>query len=120
MVIVTTTSLALSACTTLVFVEPKLTAEIRNLVMKVIVLIFFISEGSILGVEVELPSKSYSTKLVAEENEKEPKTIAKIEDGLFLKPHIFTLTIPEIDGGTYISVTLRWSQKLLYCVGQFT
>ncbi|KAF3674513.1 hypothetical protein FXO38_05203 [Capsicum annuum] len=103
MVIVTTTSLALSACTTLVFVEPKLTAEIRNLVMK----------GSILGVEVELPSKSYSTKLVAEENEKEPKTIAKIEDGLFLKPHIFTLTIPEIDGGTYISVTLRWSQKLL-------
>ncbi|KAM3376844.1 hypothetical protein P3S68_009257 [Capsicum galapagoense] len=63
--------------------------------MKVIVLIFFISEGSILGVEVELPSKSYSTKLVAEENEKEPKTIAKIEDGLFLKPHMFTLTIPE-------------------------
>ncbi|KAF3618744.1 hypothetical protein FXO37_34040 [Capsicum annuum] len=52
-------SLALSAYTTLVFVEPKLTAEIRNLVMK-------------------------------------------------------------IDGGTYISVTLRWSQKLLYCIGQFT
>ncbi|PHU10840.1 hypothetical protein BC332_22700 [Capsicum chinense] len=80
-----TQSLALSACTTLVFVEPKLTAETRNLVMK----------GSILGVEVELLSKSYSTKLVTEENEKEPKTIAKIEDGLFLKPHIFTLTIPE-------------------------
>ncbi|XP_047263794.1 uncharacterized protein LOC107871294 isoform X2 [Capsicum annuum] len=87
---VTTTSLALSAYTTLVFVEPKLTAEIRNLVMKVIMLIFFISEvGSILGVEVELPSKSYSTK----ENKKEPKTIAKIEDRRFLKPHIFTLTI---------------------------
>ncbi|PHU08224.1 hypothetical protein BC332_24713 [Capsicum chinense] len=77
-------------------------------------------QGSILGVEVELPSKSYSTKLVAEDDEKETKTIAKIEDGRFLKPHIFTITIPEIDGGTYISVTLRWSQKLLYRDGQFT
>lgn len=26
----------------------------------------------------------------------------------------------QIDGGTYISVTIRWSQKLLYRDGQFT
>ncbi|KAG5569568.1 hypothetical protein H5410_059334 [Solanum commersonii] len=77
-------------------------------------------QGSILGVEIELPRKSYSTKLVAEDDEKENKKLVKIEDGCFLKPHIFTLTIPEIDGGTYISVTIRWSQKLLYRDGQFT
>ncbi|KAK4343341.1 hypothetical protein RND71_036435 [Anisodus tanguticus] len=77
-------------------------------------------QGSILGVDVELPRKSYSTKLVAEGDERETKNLAKIEDGCFLKPHIFTLKIPEIDGGTYISVTIRWSQKLLYHDGQFT
>lgn len=26
----------------------------------------------------------------------------------------------QVDGGTYISVTIRWSQKLLYHDGQFT
>ncbi|MCD7451356.1 hypothetical protein HAX54_011141 [Datura stramonium] len=77
-------------------------------------------QGSILGVEVELPQKSYSTKLVAKDDEQETKKLAKIEDGCFLKPHIFTLTIPEIGGGTNISVTIRWSQKLLYRDGQFT
>lgn len=41
-------SLALSACTTLVSVEPKLTTETRNLVMKVIVLTFFISEAVLI------------------------------------------------------------------------
>ncbi|CAN4094545.1 unnamed protein product [Withania somnifera] len=77
-------------------------------------------QGSILGVEVELPSKSYSSKLLTKDDERETKNIAKIEDGCFLKPHIFSLTIPEIDGGTYISATIRWSQKLLYRDDQFT
>ncbi|CAN4096507.1 unnamed protein product [Withania somnifera] len=73
-----------------------------------------------VGEQVELPSKSYSTKLVAEDDERETTKLAKTEEGFFLKPHIFTLTIPEIDGETYISVTIRWSQKLLYRNGQFT
>ncbi|XP_055824533.1 uncharacterized protein LOC129893066 [Solanum dulcamara] len=77
-------------------------------------------QGSILGVEVELPRKSYSTKIVTLDDESETEKVAKIEDGCFLKPHIFTLTIPQVDGGTYISVTIRWSQKLLYCNGQLT
>ncbi|XP_016436297.1 uncharacterized protein LOC107762453 [Nicotiana tabacum] len=76
-------------------------------------------QGSILGVDVELPRKSYRTKLVADDDEREDVKLAKVEDGCFLKPHIFTLTIPEIDGGTCISVTIRWSQKLLYRDGQF-
>lgn len=77
-------------------------------------------QGSILGVEVELPRKSYSTKIVTLDDESETEKVAKIEDGCFLKPHIFTLSIPQVDGGTNISVTIRWSQKLLYCNGQLT
>ncbi|KAJ8543357.1 hypothetical protein K7X08_005880 [Anisodus acutangulus] len=77
-------------------------------------------QGSILGVEVELPRKSYCTKILTMDNESETEKVAKIEDGCFLKPHIFTLTIPQVDGGTNISVTIRWSQKLLYCNGQLT
>ncbi|KAL3830050.1 hypothetical protein ACJIZ3_018852 [Penstemon smallii] len=77
-------------------------------------------QGSILGVEVEVPRRSYSTQIVGLDNLKGTDKIAKIEDGGFLKPHVFTLTIPQIDGGTNISVKLRWSQKLLYDDGQFT
>ncbi|PHT75683.1 hypothetical protein T459_19205 [Capsicum annuum] len=57
------------------------------------------SFGSILGVEVELPRKSYSTKIVTLDDETETE---------------------KVDGGTNISVTIRWSQKLLYCNGQLT
>ncbi|XP_073308221.1 uncharacterized protein [Primulina huaijiensis] len=77
-------------------------------------------QGSILGVEVEVPRKSYSTQLIAIDNESDTVKVVKIEDGGFLKPHIFTLKIPQIDGGTNLSVKLRWSQKLLYHDGQFT
>ncbi|KAF3620418.1 putative ATP-dependent DNA helicase Q-like 3-like [Capsicum annuum] len=56
-------------------------------------------QGSILGVEVELPRKSYSTKIVTLDDETETE---------------------KVDGGTNISVTIRWSQKLLYCNGQLT
>ncbi|KAL7136872.1 hypothetical protein ABFS83_10G058900 [Erythranthe nasuta] len=77
-------------------------------------------QGSILGVEVEVPRKSYSTQIIAAESEKcTEQKVAKIEDGGFLRAHIFTLTIPQIDGGTNISVKLRWSQKLVYHDGQF-
>lgn len=77
-------------------------------------------QGSILGVEVDLPTKSYSTELNGVEEIKGIENIARPEDGGFLKPHIFTLTIPQIDGGTNISIKLRWSQKLSYNEGQFS
>ncbi|CAI9782705.1 unnamed protein product [Fraxinus pennsylvanica] len=77
-------------------------------------------QGSILGVEVEVPRKSYSTQLIDLDNERDTDKVAKIEDGGFLKPHIFTLTIPQVDGGTNLSVKFSWSQKLLYSNGQFT
>ncbi|XVE53965.1 hypothetical protein DITRI_Ditri03aG0044600 [Diplodiscus trichospermus] len=77
-------------------------------------------QGSILGVEVDLPTKSYSTELNGVEESKGIQKIARPEDGGFLKPHIFTITIPQIDGGTNISIKLRWSQKLSYNEGQFS
>ncbi|MCE3052337.1 hypothetical protein HAX54_052299 [Datura stramonium] len=76
--------------------------------------------GSILGCEVETPRKSYCTKIVPPDDESETEKVANIEDRCFLKPHIFILTIPQVDGGTNISVTIRWSPGLLYCNGQLT
>lgn len=78
-------------------------------------------QGSILGVEVDLPRKSYSTELITFDEEKDRGKIGGYlsEDG-FLKPNIFTLTIPQIDGGSNILITLRWSQKLVFDSGQFT
>ncbi|OMO67188.1 von Willebrand factor, type A [Corchorus capsularis] len=78
------------------------------------------NKGSLLGVEVDLPTRSYSTELIGIEDSKFIENAAQPEDGGFLTPHIFTLTIPQIDGGTNISIKLRWSQKLSYKDGQFS
>ncbi|KAL0345007.1 UNVERIFIED_CONTAM: Inter alpha-trypsin inhibitor, heavy chain 4 [Sesamum radiatum] len=66
-------------------------------------------QGSILGVEVEIPRKSYSTQLASMDNESavpgaKPRASGK----------------GKIDGGTNLSVKLKWSQKLMYHGGQFT
>ncbi|KAG6414287.1 hypothetical protein SASPL_127005 [Salvia splendens] len=78
--------------------------------------------GSILGVEVEVPRKSYGTEFISVDSDKASENVGKTEGGGFLKAHIFTLTVPQatVDGGTNISVKMRWSQKLLYHNGQFT
>ncbi|XP_038991535.1 uncharacterized protein LOC120114823 [Hibiscus syriacus] len=78
------------------------------------------NQGSILGVAVDLPGKSYSTELIGEEESRVIEKLARPQDAGFLKPHIFTLTIPQVDGGTNIGIKLRWSQKLLYDQGQFS
>ncbi|KAL7091906.1 hypothetical protein ACP275_12G132100 [Erythranthe tilingii] len=74
-------------------------------------------QGSVLNVDVGVPMKSYSTQLTTTDNEIGDENAAKIA---YLKPHIFDLTIPKIDGGTNISVKIEWSQKLVYRDGQFT
>ncbi|GLT98803.1 hypothetical protein SLE2022_162830 [Rubroshorea leprosula] len=77
-------------------------------------------QGSILGVDVDYPRKSYSTELIALDDNKDIEKTAGPQDAGFLKPQIFTLTIPQIDGGSNISITLRWSQKLSFHNGQLT
>ncbi|CAH9055497.1 unnamed protein product [Cuscuta epithymum] len=77
-------------------------------------------QGSILGVEVELPKDIYCTEIVAWEDQREMSMTTKVSNGCYLKPNIFTVKIPQINGGTNILVTMRWSQKLLYHDGQFS
>ncbi|CAN6699127.1 unnamed protein product [Malus baccata var. baccata] len=44
-----------------------------------------------------------------------------VEGGfLRVKPHIFTLTTPQVNGGANISIKMSWSQKLSYSNGNFS
>ncbi|KAI9122983.1 hypothetical protein K1719_005872 [Acacia pycnantha] len=76
-------------------------------------------QGSILGVEVSAPRKSYRTQLLMPENNEKENAIGAKHAG-FIKPNILTLNIPEIDGGSNLSIKISWSQKLLYSNGQFS
>ncbi|THU44622.1 hypothetical protein C4D60_Mb02t09320 [Musa balbisiana] len=75
-------------------------------------------QGSILGVEVEVGGRSYYTQVTELEDHNMENT-AKSEGGGFLKPQMFFLTIPQVNGGVDISIRVRWSQKLIYKDGQF-
>ncbi|XP_008782726.3 inter alpha-trypsin inhibitor, heavy chain 4-like isoform X1 [Phoenix dactylifera] len=77
-------------------------------------------QGSILGVEVEVGKNSYSTRVMDEEENQKMEKPERNEGGGFLKPELFSLTIPEVSGGSDISLTIRWSQKLFYEDGQFS
>ncbi|XP_052304879.1 uncharacterized protein LOC7467926 isoform X2 [Populus trichocarpa] len=77
-------------------------------------------QGSILGVEIEASRKLYYTELVAIEDRKDLEKEVRIENGGFLKPHTFTITIPKVDGGSTLSIKVRWMQKLLYHNGEFS
>ncbi|XP_072990414.1 uncharacterized protein [Typha latifolia] len=76
-------------------------------------------EGSILGVEFNIGRRSYATRVIEAEDQI-MENIGKTEVGGFLKPQLFSLTIPQIDGGSDILFTIKWSQKLLYADGQFS
>ncbi|XP_062091177.1 uncharacterized protein LOC133797319 [Humulus lupulus] len=76
-------------------------------------------QGSILGVEVEVSRKSYRTQLVKLEDNKDREKASSTYGG-FLKPHIFTMTVPQVDGSSILSISMSWSQKLVYTDGQFT
>ncbi|KAF1875648.1 hypothetical protein Lal_00006278 [Lupinus albus] len=77
-------------------------------------------QGSILGVEVTAPTKSYSTQLVVMDDNNENQSGIRAQNGGFLKSNIFTLTIPQIDGGSILSIKMSWSQKIVYHNGQFS
>lgn len=77
-------------------------------------------QGSILGVEVSVHRKSYSTQLVDMEDKTGKDNVTRTQDGGFLKSNLFTLTIPQIDGGSNLSVKIRWSQKITCCNDVFS
>ncbi|RDX77017.1 Inter alpha-trypsin inhibitor, heavy chain 4, partial [Mucuna pruriens] len=69
---------------------------------------------SILGVEVSIHKKSYSTQLVDMKDNNGKGNMIRAQDGGFLGPNLFTLKIPQIDGGSKLSVKISWYQKILY------
>ncbi|KAL6855884.1 hypothetical protein ACP4OV_018686 [Aristida adscensionis] len=75
-------------------------------------------QGSILGAEVTIGRWSYNTQIL--EVEETTANYAKPDSGGLLKPQLFFLTIPQVEGGADIFATFRWSQKLLYDNGRFS
>ncbi|XP_020697533.1 uncharacterized protein LOC110110411 isoform X1 [Dendrobium catenatum] len=80
----------------------------------------FGEQGSILGVEVNFARRSYFTQVVHREVDQNKEKFIKNEHKGFLKPTIFSLMIPQVDGGCEISIYISWSQKLLYKDGHFS
>ncbi|KAJ9190418.1 hypothetical protein P3X46_001624 [Hevea brasiliensis] len=76
-------------------------------------------QGSILGLEVDITGRSYHSQLITAEETKDNEKINKGGDGNYLKGSIYTFKIPQVGGGTIISVKATWSQKLAYNEGQF-
>ncbi|XP_061996345.1 uncharacterized protein LOC133714275 [Rosa rugosa] len=78
-------------------------------------------QGSILGVEVDISGKSFYTQLSQLKDDTDMSKVPQGEGGfLNVKPHIFTLTTPPVDGGVNLTIKMRWSQKLLYRNGEFS
>lgn len=77
-------------------------------------------QGSILGVEVEVSRKAYSTEQIVIDDKRDLDVESRHDNGGFLTSNIFTLAIPKVDGGSNISITIKWMQKLLYHDGEFT
>ncbi|KAK8629211.1 hypothetical protein V6N13_078063 [Hibiscus sabdariffa] len=78
-------------------------------------------QGSLLGVEVNVSEteRSYKSTWVTFADSKETENTAKSGHGYFLTHHIYTFRIPQVDGGSNVSVKVSWSQKLSYQNGQF-
>ncbi|KAI3873071.1 hypothetical protein MKW92_020446 [Papaver armeniacum] len=77
-------------------------------------------QGSVLGVEVDVNGRQYTTQLIPMEENMDTGKLAKSHRGGFLTPEMFATTIPQVEGGSNISVKINWSQKLSFNSGQFS
>ncbi|XP_028763232.1 uncharacterized protein LOC114721563 [Neltuma alba] len=71
-------------------------------------------QGSLLGLEVDDSGICYQTEIIIPKDERDIEKAAKTKDGYFLKSQIYTVKIPQVIGGSLISIKIRWCQKLLY------
>ncbi|KAH1213864.1 Phospholipase D zeta 1 [Glycine max] len=71
-----------------------------------------ISQGSILGVEVNVSRKSYSTQLVVMEDENGNQNSAPPQNEGFLIPNIFTLTIPQDLSHPFLAKAIKYLDQL--------
>ncbi|KAK7304010.1 hypothetical protein RJT34_14991 [Clitoria ternatea] len=69
-------------------------------------------QGSILGVEVSVHRKTYSTQLVDMKDKNGKENMIQTQDGGFLTSNVFTMGIQQIDGGSILSIKINWSQKI--------
>ncbi|KAJ8774234.1 hypothetical protein K2173_009665 [Erythroxylum novogranatense] len=76
-------------------------------------------QGSLLGVEVDVAGRSYHSQLITAEDAKDKEKAYRREEGRYLKGNIYTFKIPQVDGGSSLSIRVIWSQKLTYNQGQF-
>ncbi|KAI3727366.1 hypothetical protein L1987_67180 [Smallanthus sonchifolius] len=65
-------------------------------------------QGSVLGIEVETARRSYSTQFITPQSEKD------VANGFLMKGNTYMFKISQVEGGSHIHVSVRWSQKLLY------
>ncbi|CAI0419188.1 unnamed protein product [Linum tenue] len=79
-------------------------------------------KGTILSVEVGVTGRLYHSRLMTADDADELSKASKAVggDGRYLKGNVYTFRIPQIAGGSMISVKVSWSQKLVYGGGQFS
>ncbi|KAK6914675.1 von Willebrand factor, type A [Dillenia turbinata] len=77
-------------------------------------------QGSVLGVEVDISGRSYHTQLIVTQDKSDLVEAAKAQDGFLLKSQIYTLKVPQVEGGCELSVKASWSQKLIFRDAQFS
>ncbi|XP_031490840.1 uncharacterized protein LOC116257954 isoform X1 [Nymphaea colorata] len=76
---------------------------------------------SILGAEVDISGRSYSTELAPiEEAKSYMERVPKDEDMKFIQHQIFSFTIPQVQGGAVLSLRIRWLQHLSYSDSEFS
>ncbi|KAF5732104.1 putative inter-alpha-trypsin inhibitor heavy chain [Tripterygium wilfordii] len=76
-------------------------------------------KGSLLGVEVDITGRSYHTQLIKADGVDDKDKVSEGDNGRFLKGRIYTFKIPQVDGGSTLSIRATWSQQLVHHEGQF-
>ncbi|GJR01090.1 putative von Willebrand factor A [Tanacetum coccineum] len=76
-------------------------------------------QGSVLGMEVETARRSYSSKFITRQNEKDVENISETTNGFLMKGNTYMFKISQVEGGSYIQVNVRWSQKMVYQGNEF-
>ncbi|XP_011036459.1 PREDICTED: inter-alpha-trypsin inhibitor heavy chain H3-like isoform X2 [Populus euphratica] len=77
-------------------------------------------QGSLLGVEVDVPRRSYHSQLIEAEDANYKEKVSKGGNGRLMRGSVYTFKIPQVEGGATVSIKVIWSQKLLYHEGQFS
>ncbi|KAI4325366.1 hypothetical protein MLD38_030772 [Melastoma candidum] len=78
-------------------------------------------KGLLLGVEVRIDEKSYNSRLILVDDLEgvTESEAARDKDGHFLKSQTFVFRIPEVEGGSTVSIKVNWCQKLTYHAHQY-